>query len=89
LKVFNLSLPYIRPFGNTTGSFSTMLFVWCAYGTFLASSFSSVEQMGQTVVVLLADDDVYAEWQDGVLSAERPAESAMWRRGRGGSEKSV
>jgi hypothetical protein len=28
-----------------------MDFVWCAYGTFLASSLSSVEQMGQTVVV--------------------------------------
>ena len=47
--------------------------------------------MGQTDVVdeealdlLLA----YAEWQEGVLSAERPAERAMWRRGRVGREKS-
>ena len=30
----------------------------------------------------------YWEWQDGVLSAERPAERAMWRRGRDGSENS-
>jgi len=27
LNPLNLSLPYIRPFGNTTGSFSTILFV--------------------------------------------------------------
>ena len=33
-----------------------------------------------------AEDDVYAEWQAGVLSADRPAERAMWRRGRGGRE---
>lgn len=45
--------------------------------------------MGHTVVVdedALADDDVYAEWQAGVFSAERPADKAMWRSGRGGSE---
>ena len=30
----------------------------------------------------------YAEWHDGVLRAERPAESAMWRSGWGGNEKS-
>lgn len=84
------SRPYILPFGNTIGSFSTLLLVWCAYGRFRASSFSSVEQMGQTVVVeelafavLLA----YFEWQDGVLSTERPAERAMCRSGRAGSEK--
>ena len=34
----------------------------------------------------LADEDVYAEWQDGVLRAESPADSAICRRGRGGSE---
>ena len=34
----------------------------------------------------LAEEDVNAEWQAGVLRAERPAESAMWRSGRGGSE---
>jgi hypothetical protein len=34
----------------------------------------------------LADDDVNAEWHAGVLRAERPAERAMWRRGRGGRE---
>lgn len=48
--------------------------------------------MGQTdVVVLVAldDDDAYAEWQDGVLRAERPADRAMCRSGRGGSEYSV
>ena len=28
------------------------------------------------------------EWQEGVLRAESPAESAMWSSGRGGSEKS-
>jgi hypothetical protein len=41
-----------------------MLFVWCAYGTLRASSFSSVLQMGHTVVVeedALAEEDVYAE----------------------------
>ena len=28
------------------------------------------------------------EWQEGVLRAESPAESAIWRSGRAGSEKS-
>lgn len=27
------------------------------------------------------------EWQDGVFSAERPAERAMWRRGTEGRER--
>lgn len=57
-----------------------------------ASSLSSVEQMGQTDVVLeeaFAEEDLTAEWQEGVFRAERPAERAMWRRGRGGSEKSL
>lgn len=54
-----------------------------------ASSLSSVLQMGQTAVVdeeAFADEEVKAEWQAGVFSAERPAERAMWRRGRGGKE---
>lgn len=29
------------------------------------------------------------EWQEGVLSAESPAERAMWRRGTEGRESSV
>lgn len=56
-----------------------------------ARSFSSVEQIGQTdVVVELAFAVLLAcfEWQEGVLRAESPAESAMWRSGRAGSEKS-
>lgn len=44
-------IPYIRWFGRTTGSFSTELFVWWAYGTCLASSFNSVEQIGHIEVV--------------------------------------
>lgn len=54
-----------------------------------ASSLSSVLQIGQTVVVdedALADEEVNAEWHAGVLRAERPAERAMWRSGRGGRE---
>ena len=50
-----------------------------------------MEQIGQTAVV----DDlafevllVYAEWHEGVLRAERPAESAICSNGRAGSEKS-
>jgi hypothetical protein len=44
--------------------------------------------MGQTAVVdedAFADEDVYAEWQAGVLSADKPALRAIWRSGRGGS----
>lgn len=33
-------------------------------------------------------DDVYAEWHDGVLSADRPADSAICNNGRDGSERS-
>jgi hypothetical protein len=36
--------------------------------------------MGQTVVVeeeALAEEEVYAEWHAGVLSADSPAERAM------------
>lgn len=61
LKALRRSLPYIRPFGSTTGSFSTILLVWCAYGTLRASSFNSVLHMGHTVVVdeeALAEEDV-------------------------------
>jgi hypothetical protein len=46
------SRPYILPFGKTTGSFSTALLLWWAYGRFRASSLSSVEQIGQTDVVV-------------------------------------
>lgn len=54
-----------------------------------ASSLSSVEQMGQTdvdVLLALELDDANFEWHDGVLSADSPADSAMWSSGRGGSE---
>jgi len=44
--------------GSTTGSLSTKLLLWCAYGTFLASSLSSVLQIGQTDVEL---DDEFDE----------------------------
>lgn len=47
-----------------------------------------MEQIGQSEVVELAvldGEDETGEWQDGVLRAERPAERAMWRRGREGS----
>jgi len=39
--------------------------------------------MGQMEVV---DEGRWAEWQEGVLRAERPAERAMCRRGTGGRE---
>jgi hypothetical protein len=69
--------------------------VWCAYGTFLARSFSSVEQIGQTDVVSEEEDvgemDVETvlceEWQDGVLRAERPADNAICKRGTEGRER--
>jgi len=53
---------------------------------------SSVEQIGHTFAVLecgLADEEAKAEWQAGVLRAERPAERAMCRRGRVGRDISV
>lgn len=53
---------------------------------------SSVEQMGQTEVVeedAFAEEEVKLEWQEGVFRAERPALRAIWRRGRGGREKSL
>lgn len=56
-----------------------------------ARSLSSVEQIGQTEVVEewgFELEDAYAEWQDGVFRAERPAERAMCKRGRVGSDKS-
>lgn len=65
--------------------------MWCAYGSLRASSFSSVEQMGHTeVVVELALAVLLAclEWHEGVLRADRPAESAIRRSGREGSEYS-
>ena len=54
-------------------SFSTELFVWCAYGTCLASSFSSVEQIGHSDVVIdevLVLEEVYCEWHAGVFRIE-------------------
>lgn len=50
-------------------------------------------QIGQTEVVIEEEDDGDAdeercdEWQDGVLRADRPAESAMCRSGTGGNER--
>lgn len=57
--------------------------MWFAYGTFRASAFSSVLHIGQTELVIEDEDDGDAdeercdEWHDGVLSADKPAESAM------------
>lgn len=57
--------------------------MWFAYGTFLASAFNSVLHIGQTELVIDDEDDGDAEeercdeWQEGVLSADKPAESAM------------
>lgn len=96
-RLYSSSLcnPYTFPFGNSTRSLSTWLFVWCAYGTFLASPLSSVLQIGQTDVVSeeeeVGDIDVLLlceEWQAGVLSAERPVDNAMWRSGTEGRESS-
>lgn len=50
-----------------------------------------MEQIGQTEVVedcALAVLLVYFEWQDGVFSADSPAERAMWRSGLAGRAKS-
>ena len=57
-----------------------------------ARSFNSVEQMGHTEVVTDDEDvgeieDMCEEWQEGVLRAERPAESAMCSKGTGGSAR--
>lgn len=46
-----------------------------------------MEQIGQREVVELAvllEEDAIGEWQDGVLRAERPADRAMWSKGREG-----
>jgi hypothetical protein len=45
--------------------------------------------MGQTDVVMEEEDvgemeEMCEEWQDGVLSAERPADRAIWRSGTDG-----
>lgn len=45
--------------------------------------------MGQTEVVTEDDEvgdmeDMWEEWQDGVLRAESPAERAIWRSGTEG-----
>lgn len=58
---------------------------------FRASSFNSVEQIGQTEVVVESElelDDVYAEWQAGVFRADNPADKAICNRGRDGSDRS-
>lgn len=66
-----------------------------AYGTLLAKSLSSVLQIGQTDVLIEALEDGEAEdvrwleWQDGVLSAERPADNAIWRSGEAGRESKL
>ena len=50
-------------------------------------------QIGQTEVVIEedeegdADEDGCDEWQEGVFSADRPADRAMWRSGTDGSDK--
>lgn len=48
----SLSRPYTLPFGRTMGSCSTLLLLCWTWRRFLASSFSSVEHIGQTVVVV-------------------------------------
>lgn len=58
---------------------------------FRASSFNSVEQIGQTEVVVEKEfelDEVYAEWHEGVFRADSPAERAICNRGRDGSDRS-
>lgn len=58
---------------------------------FRASSFNSVEQIGQTEVVVESEldlDEVYSEWQEGVFSADKPADNAICNRGRDGSDRS-
>lgn len=87
----NRSRPYTLPFGRTMGSCSTLLLLCWTCRRFRASSFSSVEQIGQTVVVVELALELllaYFEWHEGVLSAESPAERAMCSRGRVGREKS-
>jgi hypothetical protein len=91
----NLLSPYTYPFGSNTKSLSTWLLVWWAYGTFRASSLSSVEHIGH-IEVVREEQDVgeivvcgRELWHEGVLRAERPAESAMCSSGTEGSERSV
>jgi hypothetical protein len=48
-----------------------------------------VEQIGQTEVVLESEfelEEAYAEWHEGVLRADSPAERAMCKRGWDGNE---
>ena len=67
--------------------------MWFAYGTFRASAFSSVLHIGQTELVIEDEDDGDAEedrcdeWHDGVLSADKPADSAIWSSGTAGIER--
>ena len=48
--------------------------MWFAYGTFRARSLSSVLHIGQTEVVIEDEEvgemeEIWEEWQEGVLSA--------------------
>lgn len=75
----NRSRPYTLPFGRTMGSCSTLLLLCCTCRRLRASSFSSVEHIGQTVVVVELAFELllaYLEWQEGVFNAESPAERA-------------
>ena len=85
------SRPYTLPFGSTIGSCSTLLLLCWTCRRFRASSLSSVEHIGQTVVVVELAFELllaYLEWQEGVLRAERPAERAICSKGRVGRENS-
>lgn len=58
---------------------------------FRASSFNSVEHIGQTEVevdIELDLDEVYSEWHEGVFSADNPADNAICNNGRDGSDRS-
>lgn len=86
---------YTLPLGSMRRSCSTWLWVWWAYGTFRASSLSSVEQMGHTELVRLVEwlgvEELLAceLWQAGVLRADKPDCRAIWRRGKEGRPSSV
>lgn len=75
----NRSRPYTLPFGRTMGSYSTLLLLCCTCRRLRASSLSSVEHIGQTVVVVELAFELllaYLEWHEGVFNAESPAERA-------------
>jgi hypothetical protein len=54
-----------------------------------AASKSEAPGGGERIVLRPDDGETYLEWQAGVLSADKPAVSAMCSDGRGGSEKSL